>query len=93
VDDGERDDRNEREAVGAARTASSPAAGTVGGSTFDVAAAVAVTPKGKRACCAARRDGLGRLPIGFCAPDCLGRAERDSALAARQAATRMSRLA
>lgn len=25
------------------------------------------------ACCVARRDDLGRLPIGFCSPDCIRR--------------------
>lgn len=36
-----------------------------------------LTPKEQRACCTAHRDDQGRLPIGFCGPDCLGRTERD----------------
>lgn len=27
--------------------------------------------------CAAGRDALGRLPVGFCGPDCLARKTRD----------------
>ncbi len=45
-----------------------------------------MTPKERRPCCAARRDSAGRLPIGFCSPECEGRRERDVELAARQAA-------
>lgn len=33
------------------------------------------TPKVRRPCCAAKVDALGRLPIGWCGPDCIGRAE------------------
>lgn len=29
--------------------------------------------KDEAPCCAARRDSLGRLPIGYCGPDCLRR--------------------
>lgn len=29
--------------------------------------------KEKRACCVAKRDDLGRLPIGWCGDDCEGR--------------------
>jgi hypothetical protein len=42
-----------------------------------------VTPKESRPCCKAHIDGLGRLPIGFCSPECVGRTERDVMLAAR----------
>lgn len=35
-----------------------------------------VTPKSARPCCAAQRDAHGRFPIGYCGPDCQGRAER-----------------
>lgn len=29
-------------------------------------------PKEQRDCCLAKRDNLGRLPVGRCGPDCLG---------------------
>lgn len=33
-----------------------------------------VRPRKENApCCVARRDELGRLPIGFCSPDCVRR--------------------
>lgn len=38
-------------------------------------------PKEERPCCLARRDKLGRLPIGFCSPECVGRADQEKFLA------------
>lgn len=29
------------------------------------------------ACCVARRDDVGRLPIGFCSPDCVRRPRKN----------------
>lgn len=29
--------------------------------------------KDEAACCRARRDALGRLPVGFCSPECVRR--------------------
>lgn len=34
-----------------------------------------MTPKEDRPCCAALEDPEGRLPIGWCGPDCQGRSE------------------
>lgn len=36
-----------------------------------------MTHKEDAACCISRRDDQGRLPIGFCGPDCIRRPERD----------------
>lgn len=41
------------------------------------------TPKERRPCCAAKVDALGRLPIGWCGPDCIGRAEHLAAIEER----------
>ncbi len=30
-------------------------------------------PKEERPCCLLHRDALGRLPVGFCSPACIGR--------------------
>lgn len=50
-----------------------------------MAAAVIVAPnaptftrKEDAPCCVAQKDSLGRLPIGFCGPDCIRRLERDT---------------
>lgn len=32
--------------------------------------------KEDRTCCMARRDALGRLPIGWCSPECEGRPDQ-----------------
>jgi hypothetical protein len=34
-----------------------------------------MTPKDNRPCCARTEDEIGRLCIGWCGPDCLGREE------------------
>lgn len=47
---------------------------------------IAVTPKEQRLCCAAKVDALGRLPVGWCGPDCLGRAEHLAFLGAQRVA-------
>lgn len=40
-----------------------------------------MTRKEDAACCVARRLPDGRLPIGYCGPDCIRRVERDLRLA------------
>lgn len=40
-----------------------------------------MTRKENAKCCMAQRDGQGRLPVGYCGPDCLRRVERDLRLA------------
>lgn len=39
---------------------------------------IVVPRKEEAACCVARADEYGRLPVGFCSPGCLRRRARDA---------------